>query len=109
MKKTKTILCLITIGAILMLVAGTINAEEAKININTASVEELAKLDRVGPSIAQSIVDYRTKNGHFKDIKDIINVSGIGEKIFEMNKNRITVGSTSGSESGNPKDSTKKQ
>lgn len=62
-----------------------------KININTASLEELKTLPRIGDALASRILEYRTKNGPFKDIKDIKNVSGIGEKMFENIKDKICV------------------
>ncbi|HSD83296.1 MAG TPA: helix-hairpin-helix domain-containing protein [Anaerolineae bacterium] len=67
-------------------------ATAEKININTASVEELDKLPSIGPSIAKAIIDYRTKNGPFKKIEDINNVKGIGDALFEKIKDQITVG-----------------
>jgi competence protein ComEA len=63
-----------------------------KININTASAEELDKLSGIGPAIANAIIDYRTKNGSFKKIEDINNVKGIGDALFEKIKDQITVG-----------------
>ncbi|KRQ86007.1 ComE operon protein 1 [Caloramator mitchellensis] len=62
-----------------------------KINLNTANIEELKKLPRIGDALAQRIIDFREKNGPFKDIKDIKNVSGIGDKMFESIKDKITV------------------
>ncbi|HAZ36362.1 MAG TPA: hypothetical protein DEF85_00580 [Clostridiaceae bacterium] len=62
-----------------------------KININTASLEELKTLPRIGDALANRILEYRAKNGPFKDIKDIKNVSGIGEKMFENIKDKICV------------------
>jgi competence protein ComEA len=62
-----------------------------KININTATVAELDTLPKVGPSTAQKIIDYRTKNGPFKKIEDIKNVSGIADATFEGLKDLITV------------------
>ena len=61
-----------------------------KININTASKEELMTLSGIGEVKAQAIIDYRTKNGPFKDTHEIVNVSGIGEKTFEKIKDSIT-------------------
>lgn len=62
------------------------------VNINTASAQEMAeKLDGIGPSLAQRIVDYRNNNGMFKNIEEIKNVSGIGDKRFEAIKDKITV------------------
>jgi comEA protein len=65
---------------------------EKKININTASSVELQKLPRIGPKIAQRIIDFRNQNGNFKNIEEIIKVRGIGEKIFKQIKDMITVG-----------------
>ncbi len=62
------------------------------ININTATVEEMADaLPRVGKSVAQRIVEYRNKNGPFKKIDEIKNVKGIGEKTFEKMRDMICV------------------
>lgn len=61
-----------------------------KININTSSAEELKKLDGIGEAKANSIIDYRNKNGNFKSIEDLLNVSGISEKIFNNIKDKIT-------------------
>jgi competence protein ComEA len=49
------------------------------------------KLDGIGPALGQRIVDYRTSNGRFKDIEEIKNVSGIGDKRFEAIKDKISV------------------
>jgi len=62
-----------------------------KININTATVEELAALKRIGPKYAQRIVDYRKANGLFAKAEDIMKVRGIGPKTYNANKNIITV------------------
>ncbi len=59
------------------------------IRLNSASLEELDKLDGVGPSIAQRIIDYRTENGGFKSIDEIKLVPGIGDKMFEKIKDEI--------------------
>lgn len=62
-----------------------------KVNINTATAEELEKLDGIGPAIAQRIVEYRNTNGKFLSTDEIKNVSGIGEKTFEKFKDDICV------------------
>lgn len=63
-----------------------------KVNINTASEEELAeKIPGVGKSIAKKIVEYRSYNGNFSSIEEIKNVSGIGDKKFEAMKEIICV------------------
>ena len=70
-------------------VAGALAME--KVNINTASVDQLVQLDRVGAKYAQRIVEYREKFGPFKKPEDIMKVKGIGEKTWEANKDRIVV------------------
>jgi competence protein ComEA len=62
-----------------------------KININNATKEELMSLSGIGESKAKAIIDYRDKNGAFKDIKDIINVNGISETIYSKIKDNITI------------------
>lgn len=65
--------------------------EGLKININTATNEQLERLPRIGKALAQRIIDYRESNGRFKNINELKNVSGIGEKIFESLKDKIAV------------------
>jgi competence protein ComEA len=68
------------------------NEEQVElININDASAEELAALPEIGEVRAQAIVDYRTVNGNFKDINDLINVKGISERILNIIRFMITV------------------
>mgnify|MGYP000873547175 FL=1 len=72
--------------------SGTSNQNSAMININTASAQEMAdRLDGIGPALGQRIVDYRSSSGPFKDIEEIKNVSGIGDKRFEAIKDKISV------------------
>ncbi len=95
---------LISVGVILCIFLGPLLAQQStrptgssttpsKININTASLEELQTLPRIGPAIAQRIIDYRKEHGPFKRIEDIMKIQGIGERVFEQIKDRITVGS----------------
>lgn len=62
-----------------------------KININSASSEELQTLNGVGPATAQKIIDYREQYGSFNTIEDIKNVNGIGDVTYEKLKDYITV------------------
>ncbi len=61
------------------------------VNLNTAAAAELETLPGVGPAMATRIVEYRQKNGGFKKIEELMNVRGIGEKMFLKLKPMITV------------------
>ena len=64
-------------------------AKEGKVNINTATVEELKTLKGVGEKKAEAIIEYRKKNGSFKTKEDLMKVRGIGKKLFESFEERI--------------------
>lgn len=65
--------------------------KSGKININTATSEELQSLKGIGPSTASSIIAYREEYGGFSSIEEIMNVKRIGEKTFAKIKDRISV------------------
>ncbi len=72
--------------------SATLQADKGqKININTASKEELMELQQVGPKKAESIIEYRENQGLFEKTEDIMNVSGIGKSTYELNKDLISV------------------
>ena len=62
-----------------------------KININTATIEQLDKLPGIGPALAQRIVEYRQTNGPFATIEDVLKVRGIGPTQFDAIKSLIVV------------------
>lgn len=64
---------------------------DGKVNINKASAAELETLPRVGPAMAQRIIDWREENGPFTSVDDLRNVTGIGDKTFEELKDLVTV------------------
>lgn len=67
------------------------SSESKIININTAKIDQLAELPRIGKKTAKRIIEFRSKNGKFKRVQDLMKVKGIGEKIFKKLKRLITV------------------
>lgn len=66
-------------------------SENRKINLNTATMEELTGLNGIGETKAAAIIRYREENGGYAHISELLNVTGIGEHIFEQIKNDITI------------------
>ena len=62
-----------------------------KVNLNNATEDQLQTLPGVGPAMAKKNIEYRSKNGKFSKIEDILNVKGIGEKKFQRMKDRLVV------------------
>ena len=62
-----------------------------RVNINTASLEDLKTLPGIGDSIGKSIIDYREKNGALRSLEDLKEVDRIGDKVFEKLKDSITL------------------
>jgi competence protein ComEA len=61
------------------------------VNVNQASASELARLPRVGPSLAGKIVAHREQHGPFKRAEDLMEVKGVGEKMFALLKPYVSV------------------
>ncbi|MFH1673217.1 MAG: helix-hairpin-helix domain-containing protein [Pseudomonadota bacterium] len=101
MKKSRRLMALCLVAALtFVLLPGLLQAEEQavekeqtieKVNINKATVEELTQLHGVGPAYAELIVEYREAHGPFERPEGIMNVKGIGQKIWETNKDLITI------------------
>jgi competence protein ComEA len=66
-------------------------APTEKVNINTATVEQLTALPGVGPTLAARIVEHREKAGQFGSAQELMNVKGIGEKSFQKIEPYVTV------------------
>jgi competence protein ComEA len=74
--------------AVLLLAPIAAAAAEASgvVNVNTASAAQLELLPRIGPSVAQRIVEHREENGKFASLEDLMLVRGIGERTFALLK-----------------------
>lgn len=71
--------------------ANNLDKTTGKINLNTATLNELDELPGIGPAIAQRIIDYRKEKGKFTQIEQIKEVKGIGESKFEKVKDYICI------------------
>ncbi|HRY59794.1 MAG TPA: ComEA family DNA-binding protein [Patescibacteria group bacterium] len=69
----------------------TSSAPATRININSATVAELDTLPKIGPAIAQRIIDWRVANGGFEVLEDLKKVKGIGDSLFDGVKDLITI------------------
>lgn len=88
----KTTITLILVGVLFLAGVCSVSAGDAvQININTASAEELAQLNGVGPRHAAGIIAFRQKNGPFQNPEELMQVSGIGPRTIEKNKGLIVV------------------
>lgn len=74
--------------------------ETAPININTATVAELATINGIGPAKAKAIVDHREENGSFASVDDLRSVSGIGDKLLDRMRPQVTVGALADTDKG---------
>ena len=83
----------ITLSAGIAVAAGK-PAPTGKVNINSASAEQLSTLPGVGAKLAARIVEHRQKAGPFKSVQELMNVKGVGEKNFEKLQPYLTIGET---------------
>lgn len=90
MKNVKKIISIAMIGLMMALCLAPVVSGSSKVNINTDGIEQLITLKRVGEKIAERIIEYR-KVHPFQVPEDLMNVKGIGQKVFDANKDRIIV------------------
>jgi competence protein ComEA len=87
----KKIRCRVEISVETFAIREERTASGTPIDINAASLDELAGLKRIGKTLAQRIIDYRSSQGPFRSKEEIKNVKGIGDKLYEDIKDSIAV------------------
>ena len=90
------LLCGLTFGSMAGLAVPRVAyaAQEQRIDVNSATAEELASLPGIGPAKAKAIVEYRAKQ-RFSTAEELMQVQGVGPKLFEQVKDHVTVGAAS--------------
>lgn len=86
----KKIVIFVLTGLLLLCFCQPVMAADGKVNINTASKKELVTMKHVGDKLADRIIEYR-KDHPFETPEDVMKVSGVGQKVFEVNKDLIIV------------------
>lgn len=86
----------LAIAALWLVYAALVGAQSSQgvVNINTATVEQLDLLPRIGPALASRIIEYREANGKFKATEELILVRGIGESLYGTLEPFVTVEGT---------------
>jgi competence protein ComEA len=90
-KRRMAVLTIVTVALMMSWVVPALAADLQKVNLNTATLEELMTLDGIGQKVAERILNFREKNGPFQKPEDLMMVKGVGEKIFEANEDRIVI------------------
>jgi len=95
--KRKSILILV-VWAVLMIFAGISLAadEKGKINLNTATVDQLAKIPGLNKDLAKKLIDQRKKNGEFVDMEELLDVKGISKDLVNNLKKYLFIKPASG-------------
>ncbi len=97
MKLTRIVTTGLALAVASMLSLGTVLADakpapSGKINLNTATAEQLSEVPGVGPKLAARIVEHRQKEGSFRSMSELLNVKGVGEKNLAKIQGYLSVG-----------------
>ena len=90
-KTLRNALGILLVVSLLAPLAASAAASAGTVNVNTATAEQLQLLPRIGPSVAQRILDYRKENGKFGSLDDLMLVRGIGEATFAQLKPYVSL------------------
>lgn len=90
-KTLRNALGILLVVSLLAPLAASAAASAGTVNVNTATAEQLQMLPRIGPSVAQRILEYRKENGKFASLDDLLLVRGIGEATFAQLKPYVSL------------------
>jgi competence ComEA-like helix-hairpin-helix protein len=90
-KTLRNALGILLVVSLLAPLAASAAASAGTVNVNTATAEQLQMLPRIGPSVAQRVLDYRKENGKFASLEDLMLVRGIGEATFSQLKPYVSL------------------
>jgi len=90
-KNLRNSLGILLVVALLAPLAASAATAGGVVNVNTASSQQLQLLPRIGPSVADRIVEYRKENGKFATAEDLMLVRGVGESTFAQLKSYVTL------------------
>lgn len=74
--------------------SGMAFASEGKVDLNATTPKQLQQLPGIGEELAKRILEYRTTNGPFKSVEELVKVKGIGKKTFAKMKERLMIGNS---------------
>ena len=90
--KMKAIACCMAALILSMVLAGPLPAaEDGKLNLNAATVEELVKVPGLNKGLAQKIVELREKNGEFIDMEELLDIKGIDNRLLRQLKQHLYI------------------
>jgi competence protein ComEA len=90
-REIMTALTIVTVALMMSWVVPELETALQRININKATLEELLALDGIGQTVAERILTFRDKNGSFQKPEDLMKVKGVGQRLFDLNSDRIVV------------------
>lgn len=90
-KTLRNALGILLVVSLLAPLAASAAASAGTVNVNTATAEQLQLLPRIGPSVAQRVLEYRKENGKFASLEDLMLVRGIGEATFAQLKPYVSL------------------
>ena len=90
-RENMTALTIVTVALMMSWVVPDLETALLRVNINKATLDELLALDGIGQTVAERILTFRDENGSFQKPEDLMKVKGVGQRLFDLNSDRIAV------------------